>query len=141
MMEVASIAAKKKHPEIKVIGVTVLTCLNSLILREELGIERDLKEEVVHLAGLAKKAGLDGVVTSSYEIENIRQAFGKKFLLIVPGVRPRGAEKNDQQRVMTPEEAIRRGADFLVLGRPVLRADNPREAVKKILKEIEFLRR
>lgn len=138
MMELASIAVKKKHPEIKVIGVTVLTCLNSLILKEELGIERGLKEEVLHLAGLAKKAGLDGVVASSYEIESIRQVVGEKFLLIVPGIRPQGVGINDQERVMTPEEAIKRGADFLVVGRPVLRADNPREAVKKILKEIEM---
>ncbi|RLE06779.1 orotidine-5'-phosphate decarboxylase [Candidatus Aerophobetes bacterium] len=137
MMKAAAVGAKEKYSEIKVIGVTVLTCLNSLILKEELGIERDLKEEVVHLAGLAKRAGLDGVVASSYEIKDIREALGEKFLLVVPGIRPRGAEKDDQQRVMTPEEAIRRGADFLVLGRPILKADSPREAVKKILKEIE----
>ena len=137
MMEAAMGGLKGKAKDIKVVGVTILTSLDSSILREELGVGRDLPQEVVHLAKLAKKAGLDGVVSSPEELEDLRQTFPKNFLLVVPGIRPMGVASNEQHRFLTPGEAIRRGADFIVVGRPILAADDPLEATRNILKEIE----
>lgn len=137
MMQRARKAAKKRNRFIKVLGVTLLTSLNSQTLREELGIEKSLKQEVMHLASLARKAGLDGVVASPYEIEELRRNFGNDLLLVVPGVRPKGCEKDEQKRVLTPREAIKRGADFLVIGRPILDSADPVKTVKGILEEIE----
>jgi len=102
-----------------------------------LGIEKSLREEVLHLARLARGAGLDGVVSSPQELESLRRAFGRNILLVVPGIRPKGMKKGDQRRVMTPAEAVKRGADFLVLGRPVLEAEDPGKVLEKILEEIE----
>ena len=91
------------------------------------------------LARLAKKAGLDGVVASPLEIKAIRRACGNEFLIVVPGVRPRqegGARRDDQARVATPGEAIRAGADYLVIGRPITAAPDPRAAAEAILQEM-----
>jgi len=136
MMRRAVEAAKKKQKNIRVLGVTILTSLNSSILKKELGIEKDLKDEVIHLATLAKEAGLDGVVASAYEIEKLRQIFGKNFLLVIPGIRPSFGKKDEQKRVLTPEEAIQKGADFLVIGRPITKAKNPLKATYKIIQEM-----
>ena len=89
------------------------------------------------MATLAKKAGLDGVVTSPKELEDLRRTLSKDFLLVVPGIRPKGALGNEQHRTLAPGEAIRRGADFIVVGRPILAAHSPLEATKNILQEIE----
>ncbi len=136
MMRKAVDSAKKKKKEIKVLGVTILTSLDSSILKKELGIEKDLKDEVIHLASLAKEAGLDGVVASAYEIEKLRQTFGKNFLLVIPGIRPSSGKKDEQKRVLTPKEAIQKGADFLVIGRPITKAKNPLKATYKIIEEM-----
>ncbi|MEA1964317.1 MAG: orotidine-5'-phosphate decarboxylase [Candidatus Aerophobetes bacterium] len=136
MMEAAIKGAKKENEKIKVIGVTILTSLTSRIIKEELGIEKKVNEEVIHLANLAKKAGLDGVVSSPWEVEDLRKLLGEDFFLVVPGIRALGGEKNEQKRVASPREAIVKGADFLVIGRPILASSNPVEATKKILKEI-----
>ena len=88
------------------------------------------------LAKLAKKAGLDGVVASAHEARAIRRACGAGFLIVVPGVRPASAAANDQSRVATPAEAIRAGADYLVIGRPITGAKDPREAALAIGEEI-----
>lgn len=120
-----------------VVGVTVLTSLNSKILNEELGINSDAKEQVIKLAKLAKSAGLDGVVASGEEIIGIKKECGNNFIVVVPGVRPDWVkDKDDQKRVITPKQAIQSGADFIVVGRPITKADNPEEAAEKILKEI-----
>jgi len=137
MMRRAASAAKEKNSKIKAIGVTILTSLDSSAVRRELGIEKSLREEVLHLARLARGAGLDGVVSSPQELESLRRAFGRNILLVVPGIRPKGMKKGDQRRVMTPAEAVKRGADFLVLGRPVLEAEDPGKVLEKILEEIE----
>ena len=137
MMEAAMEALKGKAEDTKVVGVTILTSLDSSTLREELGVGRNLLQEVIHLAHLAKKAGLEGVVISPKELEDLRRIFPRNFLLVVPGIRPKGVASNEQHRFLTPGEAIRRGADFIVVGRPILAADNPLEAAKSILKEIE----
>ena len=137
MMEAAIEALKGKSEDTKVVGVTILTSLDSSTLKEELGVGRDLSQEVVHLAHLAKKAGLDGVVTSPKELEDLRRTFPQDFLLVVPGIRPKGVASNEQHRFLTPGETVRRGADFIVVGRPILAAEDPLEATKNILKEIE----
>ena len=120
-----------------ILGVTLLTSINQEILEKDLGIKRRLEEQVVHLARLAKIAGLDGVVASSREIKSIRKACGEDFIILTPGIRPVGKSFDDQKRIMTPREATRLGADFLVVGRPIRDAADPVEAAKEILKEME----
>ena len=142
MMKAAAEATVKISQELGIrkpiiLGVTLLTSINQEILEKEICIEKRLEEQVVHLAKLAKAAGLDGVVASSWEIKEIRKACGEDFVILTPGIRPAGKSFDDQKRVMTPREAIRLGADFLVIGRPIRNAANPVEAAKKILKEME----
>ena len=142
MMKAAAEATEKISQELGIrkpiiLGVTLLTSINQEILEKEVGIKKRLEEQVVHLAKLAKAAGLDGVVASSWEIKEIRKACGENFVILTPGIRPAGKSSDDQKRVMTPREAIRLGANFLVIGRPIRNAANPVEAAKKILKEME----
>lgn len=120
-----------------ILGVTLLTSINQEILEKEIGIKKRLEDQVVHLAKLAKAAGLDGVVASPWEINEIRKACGEDFVILTPGIRPAGKSSDDQKRVMTPREAIKLGADFLVIGRPIRNDANPIEAVKQILREME----
>ena len=115
------------------LGVTILTSHSERSLSGELGIERPLKEEVLALARLAKQAGLDGVVSSPEETEFLRKEYGKDFILVTPGVRPSGSPVDDQARSLTPREALRRGAHYLVIGRPITQAPRPREAAQQIL--------
>jgi len=142
MMKAAAEASKKislalgiRKPLI--LGVTLLTSINQEILEKEIGIKKRLEEQVVHLAKLAKAAGLDGVVASSWEIKEIRKACMEDFIILTPGIRPAGKSSDDQKRIMTPGEAIKLGSDFLVIGRPIRNASNPVEAAKEILKEME----
>ncbi|MGB2783510.1 MAG: orotidine-5'-phosphate decarboxylase [Atribacterota bacterium] len=142
MMKAAAEATKKISLALGILkplilGVTLLTSVNQEILERDLGIKKRLEEQVVHLAKLAKAAGLDGVVASSREIKEIRKACGKDFLILTPGIRPAGKSSDDQKRIMTPREAIKLGADFLVIGRPIRSAVNPVEAAKEILREME----
>jgi orotidine-5'-phosphate decarboxylase len=143
MMECAAKAVwnwseEKGRPGPKILGVTVLTSLSEASLKDVMGeTNRTLEEEVLMLARMASSAGLDGVVASPEEIVPIKEACGKEFIVLTPGVRPQGSEMSDQKRVLTPGEAIRRGADYLVVGRPILSAPNPREAAGAILKEME----
>ncbi len=143
MMECAAKAVwnwseEKGRPGPKILGVTVLTSLSEASLKDVMGeTNRTLEEEVLMLARMASSAGLDGVVASPEEIVPIKEACGKEFIVLTPGVRPKGSEMGDQKRVLTPGEAIRRGADYLVVGRPILSAPNPREAAGAILKEME----
>jgi len=142
MMKAAAEASKKISSALGlrkplILGVTLLTSINQEILEKDLGIKRRLEEQVVHLAKLAKEAGLDGVVASSREIKEIRKACGEDFVILTPGIRPAGKSSDDQKRIMTPGEAIKLGADFLVIGRPIRNASNPVEATKEILKEME----
>ena len=135
MKKAAADLAKTKNPPL-IIAVTVLTSMNIDTLRTDLNINSSVVSQVVHLARLAKKAGLGGVVASGQEIMQIKENCGADFKVIVPGVRPAWAEKNDQKRVVTPKGAIESGADFIVVGRPITGAKNPAEAAKKILEEI-----
>jgi orotidine-5'-phosphate decarboxylase len=130
------VAQKGGLPHPTILAVTILTSLRAVDL-QELGIARSVEEEVVHLAKLAQKAGLDGVIASPLEIETLRRACGEDIIIVTPGVRAKKSIQHDQARVMTPREAVEAGADFLVIGRPIRDADNPLEATKEILKEIE----
>jgi orotidine-5'-phosphate decarboxylase len=129
----ASLVAAGGRP--LVLGVTVLTSFDGASLQATLGTIRTLREEVQHLARLAQGAGLDGVVASPHEIIDIRQACGPAFLIVTPGVRPAEADRDDQRRVMTPGEAIWVGADYVVVGRPILAATDPVEAAQRIAEE------
>lgn len=121
----------------KLIGVTVLTSIDQAALQGELGIGLRMSAQVKHLAGLAYNAGLDGVVASPEDAESIRSHFGKDFLIVTPGIRPSWAEADDQKRMLTPKEAVRRGADYLVIGRAITSQPDPLAALKSIEEEIE----
>jgi orotidine-5'-phosphate decarboxylase len=120
----------------KILAVTVLTSLGKEDLKRT-GVITGVENQVVRLAKLAKEAGMDGVVASPLEISRIRRECGKNFLLVVPGVRSRGESWDDQKRVLTPEEALRVGADYLVVGKPIRDAKDPREAARQIVTEME----
>ena len=113
------------------IGVTVLTSMEDLDLLQ-IGINASPMEQVIRLAHLTQRAGLDGVVCSPQEVEILRRNCGENFLLVTPGIRPIGADFGDQRRVMTPAAAIRSGSDYLVIGRPITQAENPAEVLKAI---------
>ena len=122
-------------PGPRLLAVTVLTSIDAQTLREELGVARAVPDQVVMLAHMAQAAGFAGVVASPQEIGALRAACGPDFLIVTPGVRPAGADKGDQQRVCTPAEAIRAGADYLVIGRPIMDAADPAAAAQAILAE------
>ena len=113
------------------IAVTVLTSMEDLDLLQ-IGINASPMEQVLRLAHLTQRAGLDGVVCSPQEVEILRNACGEEFKLVTPGIRPTGADFGDQRRVMTPTAAIRAGSDYLVIGRPITKADNPVEILRSI---------
>jgi orotidine-5'-phosphate decarboxylase len=121
-----------------VIAVTVLTSADAKTL-ETTGVAADPKAQVLRLAALAAKSGMDGVVASPHEVTPIRAAVSRpEFLIVTPGVRTGGTSQDDQKRVMSPAEAIRAGADYLVVGRPIAAADDPIAATKAIIAEIEL---
>ena len=113
------------------IAVTVLTSMEDLDLLQ-IGINASPMEQVLRLAHLTQRAGLDGVVCSPQEVKILRNACGEDFKLVTPGIRPIGADFGDQRRVMTPTAAIRAGSDYLVIGRPITKADNPVEVLCSI---------
>ena len=118
------------------IAVTVLTSMEDLDLLQ-IGINASLMEQVLRLAHLTQRAGLDGVVCSPQEVEILRNACGEDFKLVTPGIRPIGSDFGDQRRVMTPAAAIRSGSDYLVIGRPITQAENPAEVLRSINASIE----
>ena len=121
--------------KLKLLGVTVLTNLAREDLKEQ-GVDRSPEELAVYRAMLAQEAGFDGVVASGQEAAMLRNALGPGVLIVTPGVRPKGAERHDQTRTMTPAEAIVAGANYIVVGRPITRAADPREAAEAIVEEI-----
>ncbi len=118
-----------------VIAVTVLTSMDQEALNA-IGINCTPAEQVVRLAKLTQAAGLPGVVCSPLEIEAIHQACGKEFLTIVPGIRPAGSATGDQKRIMTPKMAAAAGADYIVVGRPIIAAPDPAAAAAAVLEEL-----
>jgi orotidine-5'-phosphate decarboxylase len=133
----AEAAARSNRPTPLVIGVTVLTSMDDNTLRAG-GVDRPLLDQVIALARMAQQAGLDGVVASPQETAAIRTACGPEFAIVTPGIRgsSAGVEKNDQARTMGPAEAVRAGANYLVVGRPIIAAADPRSAAQKIVEEI-----
>ncbi len=135
MMQAAKQAVDSSASKPLLIAVTVLTSMNQQTLNQT-GIHTDLATHVLNLATLTKQAGLDGVVCSAQEAKILRHALGSKFCLVTPGIRPANSDKNDQNRTMTPSEAINAGVSYLVIGRPITQASKPLELLKFITQEI-----
>lgn len=135
-MASADEARKQNLPSPKLIAVTLLTSLSQAEIDKEIGFRKPVDEMVLDLADLASKAGLDGVVASAMEVKKIKSKMGPQFLIVTPGIRPLGAEKGDQQRVVTPAEAFKLGSDYIVIGRPITEAPDPGKAAERIFQEL-----
>jgi orotidine-5'-phosphate decarboxylase len=147
MMQAAARAGREAAQRIRrpppiLIAVTVLTSMDDATLRD-VGVQRPLLDQVIALAKMAQSAGMDGVVASPQETTAIREACGKDFVIVTPGIRgaAAGSEKNDQARTMGPADAIRAGASYIVVGRPIIAAADPRSAAEAIAKELQEKRR
>ncbi|WP_282943377.1 orotidine-5'-phosphate decarboxylase [Paenibacillus sp. RC67] len=119
-----------------VIGVTQLTSTSQAVMNEEIGIGGSVEEAVLRYARLAQSAGLHGVVASPLEVTKIKGACGAEFVTVTPGIRPAGADIGDQTRVMTPAEAFAQGTDYVVIGRPITAAKDPRSALEAIIQSV-----
>jgi orotidine-5'-phosphate decarboxylase len=120
-----------------ILAVTILTSVSEENMRNILGTDRSLDEQVLMLAKSAKEAGLDGVVASAHEVSMIKKKLGDDFIVVTPGVRPAWVAQQDQIRVVTPREAFENGSDYLVIGRPITAASDPLEAAERIVEEVE----
>jgi orotidine-5'-phosphate decarboxylase len=143
MMERAADAAAEETTRLGaekplLVGVTVLTSLKTEHLRT-IGVKANAEEQVLRLAGLAEEAGLDGVVCSPQEIDLVKGEYGQEFLVVTPGIRPAWAAAQDQKRILTPAQAVRKGSDYIVIGRPIIKDPSPRNAFQKILEELSQL--
>ena len=134
---VRSTAEQAQIPRPLLIAVTVLTSLDEPALRAT-GIDADPASHAQRLAALARSCGLDGVVCSAREAAALRSAFGPEFALVTPGIRPAGSRADDQSRIVTPEEAVQSGADYLVIGRPITGADDPVAALSAINRSLGY---
>jgi len=135
MLKAAREASSAVDPRVKLLAVTVLTSMNDADV-ESVGQRGPLEAQVIRLAELARAAKLDGVVCGASEIRAVRRATNPSFLIVVPGIRPSGSAMNDQRRSMTPSEAVRAGADILVVGRPITTASDPAAAARAIAEEL-----
>ncbi|AUD78487.1 orotidine-5'-phosphate decarboxylase [Kangiella profundi] len=135
MMHAAREALEGYENRPLLIAVTLLTSMDE-VAYSEIGFKRDLPEQVEHLAGIAKSAGLDGVVCSAWEARRLKEQLGTEFKLVTPGIRPPGSEIGDQSRIMTPEQAVVAGSDYLVIGRPITKASDPLKALYEISESI-----
>jgi len=131
----AAAAEGARDSNVLLVAVTVLTSMDETELAG-IGLPATPREQVLRLARLARQNGVPGVVCSALEIEPLRQTCGPDFALVVPGIRPAGSATDDQKRIMTPAEAARLGANFLVVGRPILRAPDPAQAARDLLAEL-----
>jgi len=136
MLQAAAEAAAQSESRPTVLAVTVLTSLTAQEL-EQVGVKGSLEAQVLRLATLAINSGCGGIVASAQEALRLRQALGAEFTLVTPGIRPAGSIAADQARVVTPDAAIRAGADYLVVGRPITAADDPAATAQSILQQIE----
>jgi len=131
-------AAAARSGDIRLLAVTVLTSLTPDEMSAVWGRDiRSVRDDVGRLALMAKDAGVDGIVASALEASWIRQQVGPGFLIVTPGIRPAGSDAGDQNRVATPGDAVRNGADYLVIGRPITQADDPVAALSSVLHEID----
>lgn len=142
MMRAAAMAAreearKKNLPEPILLAVTVLTSIDREIFNREIGLPGEIVDKAAAWALLAKEAGLDGVVASPREVPAIKEACGRNFLVVTPGVRPPSSAQNDQKRTAAPRQAMELGSDYLVVGRPITAAPDPVRAAAAILEEIK----
>jgi orotidine-5'-phosphate decarboxylase len=137
MLHAAVQAAAQSSARPTVLAVTVLTSLASADL-EEVGVSASVEAQVLRLAGLAVNAGCGGIVASAQEAARLRDALGSAFTLVTPGIRPAGGIAADQARVVTTEDAMRAGADYLVVGRPITAADDPCQAADAIIRQIDL---
>jgi orotidine-5'-phosphate decarboxylase len=128
-------AVEARSPNLVLLGVTVLTSATPETLQET-GVNSGVEEQVLRLAELGRKSGIDGLITSPHEVRVLRERLGDEMRLITPGVRPSWAAANDQKRFTTPGEALKNGADYLVIGRPITADPDPRAAVERLLEEI-----
>ena len=133
--EVRRVCRQEQRRKPIMLAVTVLTSLNEDDLKR-VGIGGEVADQVVRLALLTKEAGMDGVVASPHEVADIREACGRRFVIVTPGIRPFASDRNDQQRVMTPGDAVRAGVDYIVVGRPILEAKDPVAAAHEIVAEM-----
>src|SRR5205814_4405752 len=134
--EMIRAAVRARKSEMLLLGVTVLTSSNNETLRE-IGVAEKTSDHVLRLARLGVENGIDGLVASPHEVRALRQQVGDKIKIVTPGIRPAGADPGDQKRFATPREAIEAGADYLVIGRPITAAPDPRAAVDKIVAELD----
>ena len=133
---VEEVCAKESIGKPKIIAVTVLTSFSNDSLKSDLCVQHGMKTHVKHLAALTQKTGLDGVVASAQETSVIREHCGKGFLIVTPGIRPSWQPPDDQQRTATPKQAIKDGADYLVMGRAILKHEDPARAIEIISLEM-----
>jgi len=137
MMRAAREAVDAVSSKTSIIGVTILTSMKQTELTKELLIKTPLAREVLHLARLVRKAGLDGVVASAQEVSMIKKAMGNPFLVVTPGIRPAWAARGDQSRVVTPRQALELGSDYMVIGRPITGMPDPKGAAERIIEEMK----
>lgn len=135
-LQVAKQAMEQSNSQTKLLAISLLTSINSRELAFDLKIPLELPEYALQMALLAKESGIDGAVCSPREVAQLRSVCGEDFLLVCPGVRPQWSATGDQRRVMTPAEALKAGANYLVIGRPITQALDPREAWLKIGQEL-----
>jgi orotidine-5'-phosphate decarboxylase len=128
-------AVEARPPHLSLLGVTVLTSATHETLMET-GVDSEVSDQVVRLADLGKQSGVDGLITSPHEVRLLRERFGQEMTLITPGVRPAWAAADDQKRFTTPGEALKAGADYLVVGRPITAAEDPRAAADRLIEEM-----
>jgi len=136
MCQFATRARDESNPSLKLLAVTVLTSMNQAQL-EQLNIRTSIESQVQTLAKLSTQSGIDGIVASPLELPVLRSALDPAALIVTPGIRPKGSDLNEQKRVMTPEEASKLGANYIVVGRPILKSPNPNSAVQSIIKELK----
>jgi orotidine-5'-phosphate decarboxylase len=134
--EMIRAATAARTNNISILGVTVLTSATEQTLRE-IGLADNVEDQVLRLAKLGVEAEIDGVVASPHEIKTLRRQFGDKIKIVVQGIRPNWAEPGDQKRFMTPRQALEAGADYIGIGRPISAYSNPRNALAKIVSELE----
>lgn len=134
MMQAAREAVDKNTFKPILIAVTVLTSMSEQAL-QKIGVQTPLQQHVLNLATLTKEAGLDGVVCSAQEAALLKENLGQDFCLVTPGIRPKNAAKDDQTRIVTPQDALKLGAHYLVIGRPITQAENPLKALEDIFQE------
>lgn len=128
-------ARDESNPNLKLLAVTVLTSMNQQQM-EALNVNKPVQDHVLDLAKISVDANVDGIVSSTHELKLLRETLGNDPLIVTPGIRPKGADLNEQKRVMTPSDAKELGADYIVVGRPIYKSENPLGSVKSILEDI-----